>query len=558
MRYIRYFKDMLSITNEKISTIVWYVILNLAEEGALLLPPIATAGIIGVLTSGGTIEGVLKYALLYIIFYVLYTAARMRVYIMYANIAKRFHITLQRKMFEHVVKNDGIFDSLSKGKVIAACTDDVRWVVDVIDCSAYSIARIVKLIIIFIIFAVNNIWVALVAVLVDIIYMILMGKNARKYSKHFDGSRKYEDKAADILNQVISNPKQIKMMDILPSMLSKYDNVVKRWAQQYRARRKDREKMYVLDEWMTYLGKIALYVMMAFFVINGKMTIEMLVLLISYFEQVVTSTNELWRDGLRALSEYGVQTARVKRILNYTQKSEVEFGDLDNDYISGLVEFKNVSLKNKNKAAKSKKILKGVSFKARPNEITVIVGPKGAGKTSVVNLLHRVDKVDAGNILIDGENIYNYSKRVHNSNVAGVFQKPFVLNATVRQNLSLVEKNHKKQEEVCKRLGLAKIIKKLPNGYDAVVTEDESVLTEGDKQLLAVARAVLTKAEILVFDEVSSVGAQAIPNLAEILEDLKQDHTVILVTHEKDLIKKADRVIEMKDGKVLRTMRKKR
>ena len=102
-----------------------------------------------------------------------------------------------------------------------------------------------------------------------------------------------------------------------------------------------------------------------------------------------------------------------------------------------------------------------------------------------------------------------------------------------------------------------KIIKKLPSKYNTVVTDDESVLTEGDKQLLAVARAILTQAEILIFDEVSSIGAQAIPNLADILQDLKQDHTIILVTHEKKLIAKADRVVELEKGKVKRTLKRK-
>lgn len=520
-------------------------------EGALLLPPLATSEIIGVLTRGGTIEEVLKWSVLYLISYAVYTIVRTVIWRMYMNTARDFHILLQKKLLEHIAVNNGIFDELSRGKVIATCTDDIRWVVDIFDCLACAISKGIKLIIIFAIFVFSNIWVALVAVLVDIIYMILMGKNTKAYAKHFDGCRKYEDKTTNVVNQVATNSSQIKAMNLLSAMQQKYNSAAKRWAEQYLKRRLDREKIYIHDEWLTYLGKIALYIMMAFFVINGEMTIATLVLLISYFEQVTTTTNELWRDVLRPLEEYSVNLSRVKRLLDYTQKSEIEFGDFDNDYINGLVEFQNVRL-NRGKGP----VLKGVSFKARPNEITAIIGEKGAGKTSIVHLLHRLERVSSGQILIDGENIYNYSKRVHNSNVSGVFQKPFVINSSIRDNLSLVEKNHGKQEEVCKRIGLDKIIKKLPAKYDTIVTDDESTLTEGDKQLLAVARAILTKAEILIFDEVSSVGAQAIPNLSEILQDLKQDHTIILVTHEKQLIARADRVVELEKGKVKRTLKR--
>lgn len=542
---------MFEITGEKVGTVVWYILLHIAMEGALLLPPIATAGIIGVLTTGGTVNEIFAWAGFYVVSYILYTSIRTVVYRKYESMAKKYHILLQRKMMEHIVRNDGIFDEISKGKIIASCTDDVRWVVDVTDCIAMAASKVSKLLIIFVIFTVHNIWVAIVAVLVDLIYMILMDKNVRNYSKHFDGSRKYEDKAADVLNQVLKSPRQIKSMNVLPAMLKKYDNAARKWAEQYISRRRDREKVYVHDEWMAYLGKISLYIMMAVFVIDGKMTVETLVLLISYFEQVVTSTNELWRDCLRPLAEYGVQTARIKKILGYTQKSEVEFGDLDNDYINGLVEFRNVSLNRR-----GEKSLKHVSFKARPNEITAIIGPKGAGKTSIVQLLARVVKLNSGQILIDGENIYDYSRRVYNSNVAGVAQDAFVMEASVRENLALVDKNRKRQEAACARVGLSRKISQLPQGYDTVVEEGEETLSEGDKQLLVIARALLTRAEILVFDEVSSVGAQAVPNLAEILRDLKQDHTIILVTNEVNLVKGADRVIELSSGKVVRTLKK--
>ena len=551
MRYIKFLKDMLQITGEKVGRIVWYIALHIAMEGALLLPPIATAGIIGVLTSGGDINTILGWAVFYVVAYVIYASIRTVVYRMYMNMAKKYHVLLQRKMFEHVVKNDAIFDEISKGKIIASCTDDIRWVVDVPDCIAMATSKIIKIAIIFAIFAVHNIWAAIVAALFELIYMLLMDKNTRKYSQHFDGSRKYEDKAADVLNQVLKSPKQIKAMNALPAMLKKYNSAAKKWTEQYIKRRKDREKVYVHDEWMTYLGKITLYIMMAVFVINGEMTIETLVLLISYFEQVVTSTNELWRDSLRPLAEYGVQTARIKKILSYTQKSEVEFGDLDNDYINGLVEFKNVSLNRR-----GEKSLSHVSFKARPNEITAIVGPKGAGKTSIAQLLQRTIHLTSGKILIDDESIYDYSKRVYNSNVSGVFRDSLIFETSIRDNLALIDKNHRRQEAACARVGLDKKITQLPRGYDTIVKEGEDVLSEGDKQLLEVARAVLTRAEILVFDEVSSVGAQAISNFAGILEDLKQDHTIILITQEKDLIAKADRMVELRDGKVVRSLRK--
>ena len=552
MQYIRYFRDMMKITGQSLGGAILYFIVNATQQSLLLLPPIAGAGIVAVLTTGGSVQEIWIWAALLLVFYGIYYVVRMCDWKMYKRFALKYHVELQAKLLTHIGNNDSVIDSMSKGRLLATITDDIRWVVDVMDNGVMAVAKIINLVIIFVVFASNNIWIGIMAVLVDITYLLIMDREAKKFARHYSGARKYEDKATDVFNSVMGNSKQIKVMGLLPGMVQKYRRIGQKWQGQYRKWRLARERMQVTAPWTVYIGKTALYVIMAYLVIDGQMTVDKLVLLISYFEQMVTCTDE-FRDCLVNMSRYGVQTSRIRKILSYTQKSEMEFGDLDNDYIQGLVEFQNVSLKRKGQA-----VLKKVSFKARPNEITAIIGPKGAGKTSIVNLLHRLERLSSGQILIDGENIYNYSKKVHNSNVSGVFQKPFALELSIRDNLAMVDKNRKNQEEVCKQLGLDKIIKKLPQGYDTIVTEDESALTEGDKQLLAVARAVLSKAEILVFDEVSSVGAQAIPNLAEILEDLRQDHTIILITHEKDLIKQADRVIELENGKVVRTLRKRK
>ena len=551
MRYLDYYRDMKEVANQKDSTFVWYTLLELIVQGLLLLPPIATAGIVGVLTNNGSIYEILNLAMLYVIFYAIYTFFRMLVYRCYRNMAKKFHILLQEKLIGHIFNNDEIFSEYSRGKLIAVCTDDIRWPVDVIDCLAAAISRIIKIIITFVIFAFYNVNIAVVALLIDVIYILLMNKNNRKYSRHFDGSRKYEDKTTEIIGQMIPNLKQIKMMDAVESIKTKYRRFAGKWSEQYKLRRDDREKMYVHDEWMAILGRIILYVMMSVLVLDKKMTLETLVLLVAYFEQVITSTNEAWRDFLRPLSEYGVSTARIKKILNHTQKTDMEFGDFDNDYISGLVEFKNVSLERD-----GKKILKGISFKAKPNEVTVITGEKGSGKTSIINLLYRIEKRGRGKIMIDGEDVMNYSRRVYSSNVSGVFQKPLILNMSIKSNLDLVDADPKKQREVCKRVGLHKKIMQLKDGYDTVIADNEKVLSDGEKHLLAIARSVLTGAEVLILDEVSSEGGQAIPNLAKVIEDLKQDHTMIVISSDDEVLKMADNVLKMENGKIIKQKRK--
>ncbi|MBR2989526.1 ABC transporter ATP-binding protein [Candidatus Saccharibacteria bacterium] len=541
---IEAFRNVRKITKGGTRYVVGHFVCEAIMNLAQLLPPIATAGIIGVLTSGEDINNVWMWAILYLVFYATFYIPRIICWIDYEHLAEYYHVYIQKKLMEHVVDNDAIFDEVSKGKIIATCTDDIRWAVDVIDCSAMIFGKALRLLLIFGVFAANNIWVACLAALVDLIYVLLMNKNSKKYAKHFDGSRKYEDKAVDILNQLITNSKQIKAMNFTKPLFERYDRVTNKWRAEYKKRRTARMTAFVTDAWIVNIGKITLYVVLAYLVFNGVMTVDKLVLLVAYFEQVISATDEI-RDSFVAVGEYNVKIKRILKILNFTQKSELEFGDIDNDYITGLVEFEDVSYRNKDK----KWALKHVSFKARPNEITAVVGPRGAGKTLLINLLFRLSKVTSGRILVDGEDIYNYSKRAYRSNVSGVFENPFVLEMTVRENLALVDKNRKHQIAACKRVGLHDFIMKLPKGYDTVVSDE--VMGAGEKQLLAVARAVLTRAEVLLFDGVQKEGVQSIEKLPLILANLKQDHTIILVTHEEELKGMADRVVKMDKGKVV-------
>lgn len=174
------------------------------------------------------------------------------------------------------------------------------------------------------------------------------------------------------------------------------------------------------------------------------------------------------------------------------------------------------------------------------------------GKTTITNLLLRKYKIDSGEILIDNENIYNYSKDVYSTNVVGVDQSPFMFNMSIRKNLSLIDSNFEHQIEACKRVGLHDYIESLPNGYNTILSENANNFSGGQKQLLAIARTLLSKAEILIFDEVtSSLDTLLVEKIKDIFENLKLDHTIIIVTHKKDAMKIADKIIVLNNGRIV-------
>ena len=544
-RYFETVKTLIKIANGKFIFVIQMFISCCLYNLSNLLPPIATSGIIAVLTNNN-FNGIWYYVILYLIFYVIYFSMLHWNYYTYTVLANYYHLEVQKKLFEHVANNDSIFNKISKGKIVDTTSDDVRYLVDVMDAASEALMKFAQLIIIFIIFSFYNIFVALMALTINVIYLILMNNNSKKVSTCYEGTRKYEDKVIDTLNQMLLNLKQVKSLNIMPNLNKNLDKTRIKWSQEYKGKRSALTSRYCKMPYIVYIGKILLYIFLAYLVTKGKMTIDKLVLLISYFELTITCSDAML-DYLLNLSNYGIRVKRIKTILDYTSTSNIDFGDITNDYINGTVEFNKVKYSIKNNL-----ILNNVSFKIYPNEITTIVGHSGSGKTTIVNLLYRLDRIKSGNISIDDENIYNFSKKGYSSVVSGVFQKPFIFEMSIKDNLSLIDSNKYNQIEACKRVGIHDYIMSLPKGYNTIIKDEESLLSEGQKQLIVIARALLSKSEILLFDEVTSnIDPSTTTKVGEILKDLKQDHTIIMITHKPEMMEIADRVIVLDKGKVV-------
>ena len=544
-RYFETVRTLIKIANGKFIFVIQMFISCCLYNLSNLLPPIATSGIIAVLTNNN-FSGIWYYVILYLIFYVIYFSMLHWNYYTYTVLANYYHLEVQKKLFEHVANNDSIFNKISKGKIVDTTSDDVRYLVDVMDAASEALMKLAQLIIIFIIFSFYNIFVALMALAINVIYLILMNNNSKKVSTCYEGTRKYEDKVIDTLNQMLLNLKQVKSLNIMPNLNKNLDKTRIKWSQEYKGKRSALTSRYCKMPYIVYIGKILLYIYLAYLVTKGKMTIDKLVLLISYFELTITCSDTML-DYLLNLSNYGIRVKRIKNILDYTSNSNIDFGDITNDYINGTIEFNKVKYSIKNNL-----ILNNVSFKIYPNEITTIVGHSGSGKTTIVNLLYRLDRIKSGNISIDDENIYNFSKKGYSSVVSGVFQKPFIFEMSIKDNLSLIDSNKYNQIEACKRVGIHDYIMSLPKGYNTIIKDEERLLSEGQKQLIVIARALLSKSEILLFDEVTSnIDPNSTTKVGEILKDLKQDHTIIMITHKPEMMEIADRVIVLDKGKVV-------
>ena len=519
---------------------------SILGHSASLFLPIAAAQIIKHITENN-FDGAYLWAIYLAGIYLVYNLFWYWNYYAYAHNFNYCYTNLQYSIINQVSNYDEEFTShVSRGKLINTTNHDVVESSAFIDRICELIITFFKIIIIFIIFCSINIYVGVFVILVDLLYIILVDRANKSITKHLMGQRKYMDKISDIFSQTISGLREIKTFNIMPKLNHRFDIVKNKFERKYMQRRQLISKKYTLLPIIINFSKVIIYIVLIYFVSQNNLKIDIFILLIAYFDTVIGTTDDLLAYSSQ-MRDQSVSIDRVNSILNYKPKTKMEFGLNDNDYVYGLVEFNNVSFGYKDKLT-----LKDITFTSEPNRVTAVVGKTGSGKSTIINLLLRLYKVNSGEIYIDGENIYNYSKHIYSSNVSVVNQKPFIFNMSIRDNLGLVENNKTKIINACKRVGIHDFIMTLPHQYNTVLKEDATDVSGGQKQLISLARTLLSESEVLLFDEItSSLDAGTARHVASLLKDLKEDHTIIMVTHKPELMKKADKIIVLDNGKIV-------
>ncbi len=542
---IKIVKDYFSLVSFKNKYLIMFIIVDLINVLISLLIPLFISLIVESVTNKLYNESVI----LIIILGITYLLNKIGSYCTnwcYANFFKDTYVLMHQKLVNSVYDFDYEYSKkIPIGKIINSSNTDIINVAEIPSFMIELSIEIVKLLVIYFVFAKQNILVALYVIIIDIIYYIYARKCNNKNNYYLKKQIKYADKMTGMLSQILIGLKDIKSFNIGSRLNNKLDTYRKKWQENYFLKRKYYFTRKTLVGLVIDFGKIILYFIVLVLLIKGKIQIAMFLLLISYYDKTKESINDIMEFDVSIMEE-SVSLYRINQIVNYKDSNLVLDGIVNNDDIAGYVEFKNVSFKYSRL-----QVLKNVSFTAKPNQITAIVGKTGSGKTTLFNLLLRMYRVNDGKILIDRINIYDYSRDVFNSNVSIVNQKTFIFNMSIRANLSLIDSNKKRQIDACKRVGIHDFIMSLPDGYSTILKEDATNISGGQKQLLSLARALLTSSEIILLDEVtSSLDPNTTNKIINLLDDLKTDHTIIVITHNKDLMRRADKLIVLNNGKV--------
>ncbi|MCP1135739.1 ABC transporter ATP-binding protein/permease [Paenibacillus polysaccharolyticus] len=283
--------------------------------------------------------------------------------------------------------------------------------------------------------------------------------------------------------------------------------------------------------------------------IQGSVTVGVIIIFVEYARQFTRPLNDLanqWNTLLSAIA--GAE--RVFEVLDEDEESKDEGAAIALDNIQGNVRFDKVSFGYD----EGRDILRDISFEAKPGEMIALVGPTGAGKTTLIQLLSRFYDPTSGTITVDGHKVTTIRRENLRSHMAFVLQDSFLFQGTIRENIRFGRLDATDEEvEIASKLANAhSFIMRMKNGYDRVLQADGSGISQGQKQLLAIARAILADPSILVLDEAtSSIDTVTEIKIQEGLERLMHGRTSFVIAHRLNTIRQADRILVLKDGKLL-------
>ncbi|WP_067729616.1 ABC transporter ATP-binding protein [Oceanobacillus damuensis] len=277
-------------------------------------------------------------------------------------------------------------------------------------------------------------------------------------------------------------------------------------------------------------------------------TVGIIVIFTEYARQFTRPLNELSNQFNVLLSAI----AGAERVFNIMDETQEEIDEAEAIEISGTkgnIKFDNVSF-----GYEDTPILKGISFEARTGETVAFVGHTGAGKTTIINLISRFYNYDSGKIKLDGVDLKNIKRSSLRQHMAFVLQDAFLFHGTIRDNIRYgrLEATDQEVENAAKNANAHDFIRKLPDGYDTVLDQDGSGISQGQKQLLTIARALLAAPAILILDEATSnIDTITELKIQDALERLMKGRTCFVIAHRLNTIQDADTIIMMDGGEII-------
>lgn len=443
------------------------------------------------------------------------------------------------------------FDSSSTGDVLSIVTNDVDTISQTLSS---SIANFVSAVVLFfgviIMMFVKNWILALTVILSSVIGFMLMGLILSKSQVYFNRKQEYLGKMNGHIEEIYTNHNVVKAYNSVENEKTKFDAFneglyINNWKSQFLSG--------LMMPLMGFIGNFS-YVMI--FIVGVAISISSPSFL--KFGTIIAFTiyARLFNQPLNTISQSMTNlqqaSAASKRVFNILQMQDMENEDgkiSHIDSVKGNIDFENVSFRY----LEDKPIINNFSVSIKSGQKVAIVGPTGAGKTTIVNLLMRFYDINSGTIKIDGISTKDMRRECVHDMFDMILQDTWLFNGTLRENLTYNKTGVSDDDllRVCKAVGLSHLVESLPNGLDTVLDEKAS-LSEGQKQQLTIARAMIKDAPLLILDEATSnVDTRTELIIQNAMDKLTENRTSFVIAHRLSTIKNANIILVINHGDIV-------
>ena len=445
------------------------------------------------------------------------------------------------------------FDKNQTGDILSRVTNDVDTIAQSMNQSLSSLVSAITLLLgtILMMFITN--WImALTAISASLIGFAIIFVVLSKSQKYFAARQKELGKLNSHIEEVYSGLLVVKAYNGKKESDTKFDEYNEKV---YDANRKSQFLSGLMQPIMSFIGNfgyVAVCIVGALLVLHDSITFGVIIAFITYVRLFTSPLMQI----AQAFTSLQSTAAASERVFEFLDEEEMSLETnktkmLDKSKVKGNITFDHVSFGYD----KDRTIIKDFTASVKDGQKIAIVGPTGAGKTTMVNLLMKFYEINKGDILIDNVSINDLTRENVHSLFTMVLQDTWLFNGTVKENIVYNRENISDEmvKEVCDTVGLTHFIKTLPNGFDSVIGENDSV-SAGQRQLLTIARGMIEDSPFLILDEATSnVDTRTEELVQKAMDKLTEGRTSFIIAHRLSTIKNADLILVMKDGNIIET-----
>ena len=467
------------------------------------------------------------------------------------NITQKIVYRMRRDISEKINRMPiGYFERVQTGEILSRITNDVDTLGQSLSQSISNfIWAIISMVGIVVVMLTINVTMTLIALLVIPFSALVMGLLIKVSQKHFAAQQKYLGIIDGQVEETFSGHLVVKAFNREAAVTKEFDKANEKlyesaWKSQFLS-----GLMRPLMRIVSNLGYAAVAVAGGVFCVRGAIGVGA----VQACRQYVKNIGQPRQDIAQIMNQVQSMAAAAERVFEFLDEDEeIDAPGAEDEMgeIKGAVEFRHVRFGYK----KDQPVIKDFSAKVEPGQKIAIVGPTGAGKTTMVKLLMRFYDVDGGSILIDGRDIRQFTRKELRDNFAMVLQDTWLFSGTIKENIAYGREGATNEEIIhaAKTAKAHHFIKALPGGYKMILNEDATNISEGQRQLLTIARAVLADKRLLILDEAtSSVDTRTEEEIQKAMDALTEDRTSFIIAHRLSTIRNADLILVMEHGDIV-------